>query len=247
MAYPGPPTSPQQFGPPETGNRNRMWLIAIGVIAVAVIAAATAIVLVLQNRSDESPPAGIGADQTSEAPSSEEPSPEETTGGAAAETQGEIGESAGFNDETCAAFDLASFETVFGNPHDPAQNYTSSNDDDGYALLTCSFYGSSQQELRVTSSGWREPAATLQLYEDDRGELEADDGYKVTDLDLGEAGYRAVENDDERVEIIYHFVQGSLEVNLKTTINVAESDVAAADAMLAEISAQAVALLESYV
>ncbi|WP_155830298.1 hypothetical protein [Glycomyces tenuis] len=223
-------------------GRKQMWFIGVAIFLILMVLLSGALYMVQQNSDDD----GAAEAPTTGSTTTEEPTADEPTEDPTTSASGEVGASAGFTDATCEAYDLTSFETAYGAPHDPTQNSASSNDDEGYALLNCSFYGDDYAELIIAATGWREEQAAMDLFDMDRSEYEADTEYTVTDLDMGDAGFRASRTSGDFEEIEYRFVQGSLEVSISAEIMPADHDLEAADAMLADVSAQTIALLESY-
>lgn len=158
----------------------------------------------------------------------------------------ELGEFAGFTDATCEAFDLSYLESAFGSEYDPQQDETfSMNGEDDIFSLKCDFHTYGLDEVIVHVNG-RDPDGGMALLQLFRQTAEADPDYRVSDLDgLGDAGYRSAYEDEGAEKIMYHFVQGRLEVSINSDVGPDPGDVEAVDALLTEIAEQALILFAS--
>lgn len=249
MSYQPSPSPQQGPGPQAPRNKANMWII--GTTVVIILGIILAVALVLTQRSTDANRAGEVGETTSLAASSAE------TGSADEPTTGEVenpaggvntpvGEGAGFTKESCEAFDISGFTDVFASPHKPDYDHYYGNDDN-YGSLICSFYTENNDDLILNVTGYGTAESTADALELDRTSFQDSEAHEVTDLTwLGEAGYRAAEEDGSRLKIQYHFVFGIVDVTIITTIDTEVQDVETADAMLTGLGEQAIHLFESY-
>ncbi|WP_026925060.1 hypothetical protein [Glycomyces arizonensis] len=246
MSYPSQPSYTPPYGQPQPPRQNNLWLIGVAVIVVLIIIM-TVTLLIIQ-RSDDSTDTGGGTDPTTSAeadPTTEdEPTTEETTPDDGGDTGGEF---AGFTEETCSAYDLATFEDVMGEPVDPSQTYTSASSSGETGTVSCYFYTESYWTVSIYVDVTDDPEFNIGWVEDEQVTQTEDANLEVTDYTaIGDAGYMSISDDPSYQTILIDVAVSNIEISVDTTIDTAQQDTDAAVAMVEDLLNQSYTLFAEY-
>ncbi|THV42096.1 hypothetical protein [Glycomyces buryatensis] len=242
MSY--PPTQPsypnpygQQQPQPPQQQGNNLWLI--GVTVIVVLAVIMAVVLLIVQRSNDSNQGGGGDPTTAPESSAEETTEggdDPTDGGDEPVTDGE----ATLAESDCELYDTSGFEELIGDEVDPDESSTSASTSGDTANISCSFYTSNYDTLRLYVDVTDDSDFNIGWVEDMQDSYAEDDTYTVEDYTTyGDTGYTHESTSYDYTTIGINLAISNIEVEATTMMEESEYDrdaaIAVLDGMIAQV------------